>query len=557
MTLSIETTTIYTTGNESYKPFNINFTVPQPVNVPLVLNKTNGERLRMILKKKAKLNRHKENQTTFSMAGRKYRDSVQNKFSLFTDKLEERLEKEKKYPSHGNNRTALAKHRRIKEIKNLQLPRTEGYFKVPTYGPTDYFKGWIDKMKHRDFRSINTSFSLPSSLQSALKSVPIYVLYNGRGEITQSRNIIETKPVSWSLDQIAGGCRSDVLERTSRGNMQFFFMTRKDLEDHKALALQLLYPTNRGPVWGVSASCVGLDTAYRQVRSHGLGQMITRYHIMPDSDELSTFLTKNIRKPNLVVDEEQGIRSVKRTLKNIRTPRISFPKNKYTFISKTVKNKINRYSTLLYKFTSGKKLFPKAFQHSYKGTPIYIVQLQDKKYPKYFDKYTKRLVGDEFIGLGSRLINFGSSPLLQGSLKEISTPSGTRNFVFFKYEEAADFSKNNANNTRKYDFFKMQSYPLLKQLNPDIFASSLEAVMEMWEDASIKKENNNFFDPSHTYFVPTEEGIKDLEMKDPRVGGPKYKTYKQDLFIRFNTVKGYIKTILLDGPLYVKSYQPK
>ena len=73
----------------------------------------------------------------------------------------------------------------------------------------------------------------------------------------------------------------------------------------------------------------------------------------------------------------------------------------------------------------------------------------------------------------------------------------------------------------------------------------------------IKKENNNFFDPSHTYFVPTEEGIKDLEMKDPRVGGPKYKTYKQDLFIRFNTVKGYIKTILLDGPLYVKSYQPK
>mgnify|MGYP007000093604 len=69
------------------------------------------------------------------------------------------------------------------------------------------------------------SFSLPSSLQSALKSVPIYVLYNGRGEIAQSRNIIETKPVSWSLDQIAGGCRSDVLERTSRGNMQFFFMT--------------------------------------------------------------------------------------------------------------------------------------------------------------------------------------------------------------------------------------------------------------------------------------------------------------------------------------------
>ena len=49
MTLSIETTTIYTTGNESYKPFNINFTVPQPVNVPLVLKKTNEERLRMIL----------------------------------------------------------------------------------------------------------------------------------------------------------------------------------------------------------------------------------------------------------------------------------------------------------------------------------------------------------------------------------------------------------------------------------------------------------------------------------------------------------------------------
>ena len=166
-------------------------------------------------------------------------------------------------------------------------------------------------------------------------------------------------------------------------------------------------------------------------------------------------------------------------------------------------------------------------------------------------------MGDELVGLGSRLINFASYPLPQGSLKEVSTPIGTKNFIFFNYGEAAEFAKKNAAYTRKYDFFKMQPYPSLKQLNPDIFASSLEALMELWEDASIKKENNNLFDPSYTYFVPTEEGINDLELRDPRIGGPKYKTYKQDLFIRFNTVKGYIKTILLDGPLYVKSYQPK
>ena len=101
----------------------------------------------------------------------------------------------------------------------------------------------------------------------------------------------------------------------------------------------------------------------------------------------------------------------------------------------------------------------------------------------------------------------------------------------------------------------MQTYPSLKQLNPDIFASSLEALMEIWEEASTKKESNNLFDPSYTYFVPTEEGINILETSDPRTGGPKYKTYKQDITVRFKILKGYIKTILLDGPLYVKSYQ--
>ena len=556
MTLSIETTTVYTSGNESYKPFNINFSIPQPIKVPLVLNKTVEEKIRIILKKKAQLHQGKE-EVEFRIKGRDYRERVQRKFSLFTDKLEERLKNEKKYPSHGNNRTALAKYRRIKEIKSLHLSRVEGYYKMPAYGTADYFRGWVDKMKHRDFRSINTSFSLPSSLQTALKPVPIYVLYNGRGEIAQSRNIIDTKIVPWSLDQIGGWCRSNVPGRTSTGSMQFFFMTRKDLEDHKFLARQLLYPTNSGPTWGISTYCVGLDTAYRQVRSQGLGHTVTRYHIMPDSEELSKFVGKNIRKPNLVMDEEQGIFSVKRTLKNICTPKISIPKNKYNFISKNSKKKVNCYSTALHNFTSGKKLFPKAFQHSYTGTPIFLVQLQDKKYPTYLDKYTKRLIGDELVGLGSRLISFTSFSLPQGSLKEVSTPTGTKNLVFFNYSEAEEFAKKNAAYTRKYDFFKMQPYPSLKQLNPDIFASSLEALMELWEDASIKKENNNLFNPSYTYFVPTGEGINDLELRDPRAGGPKYKTYKQDLFIRFNTLKGYIKTILLDGPLYVKSYQSK
>lgn len=544
MTLSIETTTIYTSGNEHHKPFNINFSVPydisEPVLVPWVLYKYPKELDRIELKNRAKLlqKKHKkEERVPFKIKGGKYREIVQRKYCLFTDKLEESLENEKKYPSHGNNRTALAKHSRIKEIKSLPLSRVEGYVKLPTYAPTDYFRGLIDNIAYI-IAPPNTSSLLPNSLQSALKSVPIFVLKNGKGEVVQCRNIMDAKS-----SPIFTGFNEGVLQKTSTGNMQFFFMSRKDLEDHKTLALQRFYSG------GLAASCVGLDTAYRQVRAHGAGEMVTRYHIMPDSDELSMLVGKNIRKPNLVMDEEQAIWNAKRTLKNLHTPRITLPETNYNFIL------FNRFSKALSNFTSGKRLFPKAFQHSYRGTPIYLVQLQDRKYPTYLDKYTKRLVGDEFAGLGSRLVNFSSFPLPQGSLKEISTTSSTKNFIFFNYTEAAEFAKKNAKYTRKYDFFKMQTYPSLKQLNPDIFASSLEALMEIWEEASTKKESNNLFDPSYTYFVPTEEGINILETSDPRTGGPKYKTYKQDITVRFKILKGYIKTILLDGPLYVKSYQ--
>lgn len=396
------------------------------------------------------------------------------------------------------------------------------------YLARDYIDGYINKSLSENFYRTKTN-----SIQDSLKNVPVYAVFNGRGEIVlaQTNNFYAGKNlVSEKLYDLCGAFDVRFTKNTGLG---LFFMNQNDAEIYlKEIAKSDSFGTK---VVGLSVHCIGLDSAYRITRNFTPN---TDFRFVPHIGEIQSLLTQQINKDEFIFeDSQQQLRFRRRPVKILPnlTPGI-----------RAFERQFSPFSSFLQK------------SEYFKGVPIYFVQIRDTPRNFFLERAINLFnISDTIVGKVAKSINtpfgFGHCWVMQGSINSGRKANDVQNYVFFDSSEALDFCRKYGRQIVRFRGNRIgYDEPLINK--PKIFVFNLEDFLELWEEnikideyssVSIDSANSStsIFDASSTYFVPDRISLSSFDNLSAS-NRSFLSTSKEFVRVKFKTLQGFINVFL-------------
>jgi hypothetical protein len=389
-----------------------------------------------------------------------------------------------------------------------------------------YIEGYVNKIVSTKFYGKQTK-----QLQESLRAVPIYVILNGQGNIVLANSTDQlatnTKDLKSLLYNFCGN-----FDTLSEKNSQLglFFLSKDDAE----LYLQEIAQSDieGTKMFGLSIHCFGLDFAYRVMRDY---HPEIDFRIIPELAEVQKLLTKGTGKSDVMFEDgQQQLRSRLRPVNLV-----------------PILGKLGKWSSPFYSFFEKSEYF--------KGTPIYIVRVNDTPKNFFIQRYYNftNLVEAFYSRItqsGDVLLGFGNNWLVQGSLKNQKQSNTTETYVFFEQDTALDFCKKSKQKLEQYDGSRSSSFaPLIRK--PKILIYNLEDFLERWEETLLKNQTNLVtngsnqdlqlvFDSKNLHFVTTKGSIANLTeyYQQPKKSG--FQNFKQFLTFKTRCLSGFLTSIL-------------
>lgn len=359
----------------------------------------------------------------------------------------------------------------LKILTDIFLNEKEEQTLQKNYSLKEYITSYKNKLILNQIYTKNTK-----KLQDALKSIPVYVVLNGQGDIILSESTdLYTSNTSFLTDELSRSCGifDPIVE--NKNKLGLFFLSKNDAEIYLQEIASL--DSQGTQSLGLSLHCLGLDFAYRVMRSY---DSRVDFRFVPDLSEVQTVLkNKTLENPNIIVEDEQ--QQLRLRYKNLGLP-IIWRKKDY-----------------------------------FKGVPIYIVKIEKNTTNNFTETYffTLRLI-DNFLNYFVHAINIpfglGNNFIKQGSFNQKDNISSQKVYLFFEKKAALDFCKNyKYKNIFRY---KKDQFTLLnnKIKKPQILLYNLEDFLENWEEKNI--ENQEFFSSEKVeqdlILVPTKSSTAEV-----------------------------------------------
>lgn len=357
-----------------------------------------------------------------------------------------------------NYRTVNSKLPFIKVTSNFLSNNKEEPVEQNTYKLQSYVEGYKNKLATTRIYNKESQ-----QLQIALQEVPVYVITNGMGEIVLANSTNNTNFNPLSITQATYNLCGAFDPLTEQSNkLGLFFMSKHDAELFLDEIITL--DPNGTKVLGLSTHCVGLDFAYRVMRSYNPS---IDFRIVPDLKEVKNLINlRNLENYHFIFEnEQQQLRLRYRSVNPI-----------------PIFKSIIKWGGPISSFLENGEYF--------KGVPIYVVRVRDT--PTNFlvhSYYTGINMIDTMYGAIRRGfimgIGFGKNWILQGSFAKSYPTENATTYVFFEKKAAAAFCQKHGRRILRYPgtYFKILQ-PLTKK--PKIFVYNLEDFLELWEESKIE-----------------------------------------------------------------------
>ena len=359
------------------------------------------------------------------------------------------------------------------------------------YKVDQYIAGYLDKVASNQFYTNRTQ-----PIQSALKTVPVFTIINGNGEIVLNKPSKDLSSKTFKTvfnEKLYDFCGD--FDQTAEKKQQFglFFMNRLDAETYlKAIAQSDIDGTQ---TVGLSINCIGLDSAYKITREYHPG---IDFRFVPDLKEVQNFLTNYVRKGDVIVENEQQQITFQRKAVNL----LPFLDKIGLRVSQSV----------------GASSFAQRDEF-FKGVPVYIVQVQESQRNILSEQYFK-VSGtlDSIFGKitqsANSLIGMGDSHIIQGSLNDTPNQEKFVNYIFFEQTQAAEFVKQHGRQSIRYKGSEFLNTNFLIRKS-QIFSYNLEDFIESWEDKISSDlinvvSTNSIHNTKATFFVSPTSSAKEV-----------------------------------------------
>ena len=331
-----------------------------------------------------------------------------------------------------------------------------------SYKITDYINGFLNKNFTSNFYKIQTK-----PIQKALKSVPVYIVVNGRDEIVLfhkenlntkfSRGIWDKSFIASPRRELAkifydfcGAFQDNGNTRSSDLGLVFF-----NYEDAEVFRDDVLKQDTRGSqTVGLTIHCVSLESAYNLLRSPHPGFDL---RFVPNLQEVSS-LADQTDNARFIFEEKQEVKDA-------------------------VEQSFGYTQEVVNKSTTSPTIEKTCVQ----GIPIYLIQTQTT--PRNFIWHNFQLAAEK-IDTILNTSTFGRFSRDQGSKIKIFRAGANKlqnsdkvsNYVFFSQQQALAFCQQNSRYLIRQNekSWRLQFDALIRK--PTIFVTSLENLLEHWEN---------------------------------------------------------------------------
>ena len=362
---------------------------------------------------------------------------------------------------------------------------------VESYTKDQYIDGYFDKVNSTNFYKNETK-----KIQNSLKSVPVYTILNGNGEIIlnkPSNDSISKNINSLLKEKIYDFCGSFDNNVEKRPKLGLFFLNRLDAETYlKAVAQADIDGTQ---TLGLSINCISLDSAYRVTREYHPG---IDFRFVPNLNEIQTFLNTKRANSNLIVENEQQQLRFRPRVVNL------FP------ILEKIGFQVSQ--------SIGARSFIQTNEY-FKGVPIYIVQTTENPRNIVLDQYFNTVstidnIWGKFTQTIDRTIGMGNKNFLQGTLQDVDKATHLTNYIFFDQDQALNFVTKAGRKVGRYSGAKASTLEFFVR-KPKIFVYNLEDFIESWEDTinvemTSHQDLKNIYHAKETFFIPPAKETKEM-----------------------------------------------
>lgn len=401
-------------------------------------------------------------------------------------------------------------------VEDLIFRDTNQKAETQNYSLADFREGYLNKVFSSNFYEKKTK-----SIQSALSTVPVFVILNGHKEIVLSKPInlarakANNQPIKKVLYESCGAF--DSLNESS-SKLGLFFLNRKDAQIYlNEIANSDIEGTK---TLGLSIQCIGLHSAYCITRENHPN---IDFRFVPDYSEVTNLLKNKIADAKLIVDDEQ---------QQLRfRPR---PTNSLPFLGK-----VGRWIIPTRSFLQRDEYF--------KGTPIFVVQVQQEERNIVTEQYFN-LIGKfdsawgRIIEFYDRAVGFGHNWIMQGSLKADAKPDKHTNYVFLNESDARNFVKKQGRKVTRYRGSRTSNVEFMVR-KPKIFVYNLEDFLECWEEKLLSSLNNKnletILETKDTFFIPSKDIVEEI-LEESAIQVNQVQNFKQSLGLKYRLLKNYI-----------------
>ena len=385
-----------------------------------------------------------------------------------------------------------------------------------------YVRGYFNKLTSTNFYA-----NKAKRLQDPLKTVPIYTILNGQGEIVLATSTDATNsglsPANKSVYDLCGNFDSLVERDTQLG---LFFMSKHDAEVY----LQEIAKTDTQgtKMFGLSIHCFGLDFAYRVMREYHPN---VDFRFVPNLNEVQSLMTpQNTGSANVIFDEGQ------QQLRFRRRPIPIFP------ISAT----LNKWFSPFSSFVSKTEYF--------KGVPIYVVNVHAVPRNYFVQQYhnTVNLLDNVYGRVFNYLstgFGFGSNWIMEGSLQKQSVGPELKTYVFFEQKAASEFCNSYAKRISRYTGSRAKIFESFIK-KPKIFVHNLEDFLELCEETLLEQATstaegqNSVFDAKKLNFIPASQSTVDVNTYFDQTHKSPVKRVFQFIDFKYRRLTGFMEVLL-------------
>ena len=342
-------------------------------------------------------------------------------------------------------------------------------------------------------------------LKPTLQSIPVYAVLNGRQEIVLAHHPLNdffANPANRdrNLDLFESSPPNEQLKPNF--NLGIFFFDFRDAEMYLSNVIKA--DPKDAKRFGLSVHCVGLDSAYKLIRSY---HPDTEFRFLPSLDELSFFLDNKLESPQNLTQYNSQATNPPFSLKAFQ----GVP----AYIVRI--NKAENKQILLLK-------------------PFHYLQAAVKAVDKQACQFYRYLNPQQW---------FDGRPMQVGSLSLPTNKKDYKNMVFFRYADAEAFCSDNADKIVSAQTGQgglLKGAPFLYK--PKIYVTNLEDLLEEWENSAFKHKLNanfapnptSFFNVGNTVFLPSStQNSNFLNQADHNTS-----SFKENLKVKWNILAGLV-----------------